>query len=249
MSRFAIVPTAVLRDPALTAQDKLVVTILVTYADESGYCWPAIKTLAVDAGLSESTVKRSLAHLEEIGVVEREPRFTHNGDRDSNGYWVVGYDRRVLVGSQVTHGGFTQTPRVGSQGPTNSTNKNSTSEHATTTTTTELTFAHAGQQAAYEGYRRSSRLPAAFDASLKTLLEPMVGGKACTVEQLGAALLELAGNGEAFNLSRLRGYVRKGEAGAPPAAIRTGGFVSATFRASDEARRMLGMPPREPVQL
>lgn len=113
-----------------------------------------------------------------------------------------------------------------------------------------LKFGHEAQQAAYDGYRRASRLPAAFDASLKTLLEPISGGKPCTIEQLGAALLELAGNGEAFNLSRLRGYLRKAEQGAP-ADIPRGptGYTSATFRASDDARRKLGLPPREPVQL
>lgn len=250
MSRFAILPTAVLRDPALTAQDKLIVTMLATYADENGYCWPAIKTLAVDAGVSESTVKRALVHLEEVGVVEREPRFTDNGDRDTNAYWIIGYDRRLLVGSHRTQGGFTQNPGVGSHRPTNKNIENKSIEHATTTAATDraLTFANPDHQLVYDGWRRASRLPAAFDASLRTLLEPITGGRPVSVDALGAAMLELAGNGEGFNLARLRGYLRKAEAGPPPEVSR-GGYVSATFRASDDARRKLGMPPREPVQL
>lgn len=247
MSRFAIVPTAWLRDPELTSHEKLVLAVLSSYADQQGCCWPAVTTIAKDCASSERSVQYSLKRLTEVGALEVVRRRKPDGSAASNAYWILGYDKRVPVVQEMHQGGATIAPGVVQEMHPNNTSKNKTTEHATTTTTA-LTFANEAQQAVYEGYRRSSRIPSAFDASLQTLLAPISGGKGCTIEQLGAALLELAGNGEAFNLSRLRGYLRKAEQGAPPEVTR-GGYVSATFRASDDARRKLGLPPREPVQL
>jgi DNA-binding Lrp family transcriptional regulator len=48
-------------------------------ANEEGKCWPSHETLAIRAGCSESSVKRAIATLEEIGILTRENRKTKNG--------------------------------------------------------------------------------------------------------------------------------------------------------------------------
>lgn len=244
MSRFAIVPTAWLRDPALTSSEKLVLAVLASYADEQGYCWPAIRTVARDSGLSERQVQYSLKRLKEIGALEIARRTDAEGASTSNGFWMLGYDRKVAGGVQEVHqGGAEAAPGGVHMVHPNSTSMNSTKGTATTTTAA-FAFNDPDQQRVYEAYRRGSRLPEAFDASLRTLLTPMTGGQPCTLEQLGAALLELAGNGEAFNLARLRGYVRKAEQGpaaTPPYSPR--GRAQGDLYA--EAARLLGISARE----
>ena len=55
-------------------------------ADLDGRCWPAIKTIAADLGLSRSTVKRALDDLIRVGLLEKEPRWRENGSYTSNLY-------------------------------------------------------------------------------------------------------------------------------------------------------------------
>lgn len=55
-------------------------------ADSDGRCWPAIKTIAADLGLSRSTVKRALDDLIHVGLLEKEPRWRENGSYTSNLY-------------------------------------------------------------------------------------------------------------------------------------------------------------------
>ena len=55
-------------------------------ADLDGRCWPAIKTIAADLGLSRSTVKRALDDLIRVGLIEKEPRWRENGSYTSNLY-------------------------------------------------------------------------------------------------------------------------------------------------------------------
>lgn len=69
-------------------------------------------------------------------------------------------------------------------------------------------FADPDHRAAYLGYRRGHRFPAAYDAELRTLNEPMTGGKPVPWEVIGRQLLQLQGNGEGFNARLLAGYCR-----------------------------------------
>ena len=52
----------------------------------SGSCWPGVKTIARDLGLSRSTVRRALKELERSGWVQRHARYRENGSRTSNLY-------------------------------------------------------------------------------------------------------------------------------------------------------------------
>lgn len=55
-------------------------------ADSEGRCWPAIKTIALELGLSRSTVKRALDDLQKAGLLRKDPRWRENGRLTSNLY-------------------------------------------------------------------------------------------------------------------------------------------------------------------
>lgn len=55
-------------------------------SDSEGRCWPAIKTIALELGLSRSTVKRALDDLQKAGLLQKDPRWRENGSLTSNLY-------------------------------------------------------------------------------------------------------------------------------------------------------------------
>lgn len=69
-------------------------------------------------------------------------------------------------------------------------------------------FQHASHRDAYAAMRSAHRLPAALDAALRDIAEPVNGGPAYTWDEIGGALLQVLGNGETFNAARFRGYCR-----------------------------------------
>lgn len=76
-------------DEALGHRAKAVYLYLWDRSDAEGKCWPGIKTIAADLGLSRSTVKRALADLERRGCLERTSRFRENGSHTSNLYTLL----------------------------------------------------------------------------------------------------------------------------------------------------------------
>lgn len=70
----------------LTHRAKSVYMYLKDRADSEGKCWPAIKTIAVELGMSRSTVKRALDDLCEAGLLCKDPRWRENGSLSSNLY-------------------------------------------------------------------------------------------------------------------------------------------------------------------
>lgn len=79
-------------------------------------------------------------------------------------------------------------------------------------------------QLAYQEHRYAARNGTAFDATLRAIMSGMTTGKPVPEAVLGLALMDMAANGEAFNASRVRGYIRKHEAAAqlPTATARPG---------------------------
>ena len=61
---------------------------LKNMAASKGKCWPGIKTIASDLGLSRSTVKRAIADLEKHGYIEKTQRCRDNGSFTSNLYLI-----------------------------------------------------------------------------------------------------------------------------------------------------------------
>ena len=60
----------------LSHREKTVYIYLRDRADASGVCWPGIKTIAGELGLSPRTVQRALADLEHRQLIEKRQRDT-----------------------------------------------------------------------------------------------------------------------------------------------------------------------------
>ena len=70
----------------LNHRARAVYMYLKDHADNQGTCWPRIKTISRDLGLSRSTVKRALDDLCGAGLVLKESRWRENGSLTSNLY-------------------------------------------------------------------------------------------------------------------------------------------------------------------
>ena len=70
----------------LSHREKTVYIYLRDRADASGVCWPGIKTIAGELGLSPRTVQRALADLEHRQLIEKRQRHRANGSLTSNLY-------------------------------------------------------------------------------------------------------------------------------------------------------------------
>ena len=73
----------------LSHRAKSVYMYLKDRADSEGRCWPAIRTIALELGLSRSTVKRALHDLERHGYLKKASRQRANGSSTSNLYTVI----------------------------------------------------------------------------------------------------------------------------------------------------------------
>ena len=73
----------------LSHRARTVYMYLKDRADSDGRCWPSIKTIAVELGLSRSTVKRALDDLCRAGLLTKDPRWRENGSYTSNLYQIL----------------------------------------------------------------------------------------------------------------------------------------------------------------
>ena len=64
---------------SLSHRARSVYMYLKDHADSEGRCWPGIRTISAELGLSRSTVKRALEDLYHAGLVTREPRWREKG--------------------------------------------------------------------------------------------------------------------------------------------------------------------------
>jgi hypothetical protein len=80
------------RTRRLPASVAVLIDVLLWFLGDSGQCDPSHATLAAQAGISESTVKRILDRLREYGLVLWENRLVRNGwraEQTSNAYQLV----------------------------------------------------------------------------------------------------------------------------------------------------------------
>ena len=70
MSQFNFIYT----EEHLSHREKAVYIYLRDRADASGVCWPGIKTIARELGLSPRTVQRALTDLERRQLIEKQTR-------------------------------------------------------------------------------------------------------------------------------------------------------------------------------
>lgn len=115
--QFAIVPAYLVAAPAADLKVYLVLALHVDY--DTGVCWPSRQTIATEAGVSLSTVKRSLARLAQLGAIEIEHRRDAAGDATSNLYRLpYAINRRGRAtgdptqGHRRTQGGVAREPQT-----------------------------------------------------------------------------------------------------------------------------------------
>lgn len=70
----------------LSHRARAVYMYLKDRSGRKGQCWPGIKTIAAELGLSRSTVKRALDDLCRAGLITKEDRWRENGSLTSNLY-------------------------------------------------------------------------------------------------------------------------------------------------------------------
>ena len=75
----------------LSPGSKLVLMALADNADDQGYCWPKIKTIAAKCCVSERTAQRLVKDLLDSGLLKISARFNALGGQVSNGYTLEMY--------------------------------------------------------------------------------------------------------------------------------------------------------------
>lgn len=89
---FAMVTKAVLEDESLKAADKSVYAVLCMYAgNTTSECFPSRDTLIKKSGVSDKTLRNSIAKLKECGYISVEKRYNKEG-RASNLYTLLESD-------------------------------------------------------------------------------------------------------------------------------------------------------------
>lgn len=70
----------------LPSRAKQVMFYLINRANAEGTCFPSVKTIASDCGVSERTIQRTMKILMDEGFVTKEERYRDNGGQTSNLY-------------------------------------------------------------------------------------------------------------------------------------------------------------------
>lgn len=73
-------------EQSLPCSPKLILMALADAADDSGDCWPKVKTIARKCNVSERTVQRVMKEFIADGLLELTPRFNQDGRQISNNY-------------------------------------------------------------------------------------------------------------------------------------------------------------------
>lgn len=70
----------------LPSRAKQIMFYLINRADTEGTCFPSVRTIGKDCGVSQRTVQRTMKVLLEAGFVIKENRYRDNGGQSSNLY-------------------------------------------------------------------------------------------------------------------------------------------------------------------
>lgn len=68
----------------LPCQEKMVLLMLSNYADQSGRCFPSMKVLAEECGLSLAQTRKCVSKLEEAKLVRRYKRIRSYGQTSNS---------------------------------------------------------------------------------------------------------------------------------------------------------------------
>jgi len=76
-------------DQQLPVRARLVYYYLHDRMDKDRICWPGIKRIGSDLGISRSTVKRALKDLDKAGYIRIDAEHRDNGSLTSNRYRIL----------------------------------------------------------------------------------------------------------------------------------------------------------------
>lgn len=79
---WSAIPNWLLRDPAFSANAKIIYVYLSGRVGKDSVCYPSQELIAKEASLSVSTVKRGLLELEKKGIITRRTERTERGRRN-----------------------------------------------------------------------------------------------------------------------------------------------------------------------
>lgn len=101
---FSIVPEWVI-DAPISAQAVRIYAVLCRYADkDDGTCFPSITTLARRIKVSNSTIKRGLRELKDIGAIKSQKRFDKaTGEQTSNLYTIMRSKEAIIVNQEAIY--------------------------------------------------------------------------------------------------------------------------------------------------
>ncbi len=74
------------RGLSLKPAQKLLCRILADYTGNNATCWPSLRTLSAEIGVTRRSVRRYLSELESAGILVRQARYRPNGSRTSSRY-------------------------------------------------------------------------------------------------------------------------------------------------------------------
>lgn len=86
---FAMIPRAVLVDPTVSADAKIVFLVLSSHVGDKDTVWPSHQTIATMAGISTSQVKRKLKELKDHNLIDWKERRTEKERSLTNEYWLT----------------------------------------------------------------------------------------------------------------------------------------------------------------
>lgn len=71
MLPFVCLPTRITIDPAVSDRGLRIFTLLATYANRDGWCWPTLRTLGAQLGIDRTTVCHHINHLVKLRHLDK----------------------------------------------------------------------------------------------------------------------------------------------------------------------------------
>jgi Helix-turn-helix domain len=105
MKWYAIIPNEVLSSKELSSSAKLLIGVLVSLSNKSGYCFASNQYISETLGISTAYVRSLIKELEEKNIITREASIKNSGDFGSRMIKLV--DLKFLKEDSEVEGGAT----------------------------------------------------------------------------------------------------------------------------------------------
>lgn len=88
-ARFSIIQSKAVRDKRVSNSQIRSLLALGMYANEDGWCYPKLATLAKDIGKSKQAISKDITELCKLGYVEKTKQFREDGSQRCNLYRLI----------------------------------------------------------------------------------------------------------------------------------------------------------------